>query len=158
DFDRALDYLARAQMLDPQNWMTLTALSLAYLRLGANEMAAQTLQRALAIKPEEASIHASLGEVYREEREYEIAQRAYRKALTLDGSLASAAIGLALCSSALGQYAEAARILENLFRRGHCSLNQLHVLATLPRNALSIDLLGALDFLTVTHRNQDTQF
>lgn len=40
DFDRALDYLVRASMFDPTNWMTLTALSLTYLRLGASEIAA----------------------------------------------------------------------------------------------------------------------
>src|SRR3954452_4452923 len=31
NFERALDSLVRASMLDPTNWMTLTALSLAYL-------------------------------------------------------------------------------------------------------------------------------
>jgi hypothetical protein len=34
-------------MLDPANWMTLTALSLAYLRLGATEMAALATPRSL---------------------------------------------------------------------------------------------------------------
>src|SRR6266436_4500959 len=76
DFERSLDCLVRASMLDPTSWMTLTALSLAYLRLGASEMAAQTLERALAIRPQDASIFASLGEIHREEREYDVAQRA----------------------------------------------------------------------------------
>ena len=62
--------------------MTLTALSLAYLRLGASEMASQTLERALAIRPRDASIFSSLGEIHREEREYEIAEQAYQQALT----------------------------------------------------------------------------
>jgi Flp pilus assembly protein TadD len=158
NFERALDCLVRAQMLDPNNWMILTALSLAYLRLGANEMAAQTLDRALAIRPEDASTYASLGEIYREEREYELAQYAYRKALTLDSGLESAAIGLALCHLALGQNSEAARVLEDAFRRGNRSLNLLDVMATLPRNTLSIDLLAALDVLSVSQREQDAEF
>src|SRR5712675_1967996 len=89
NFERALDCLVRASMLDPTSWMSLTALSLAYLRLGATDMAAQTLERALAIRPQDASIFASLGEVHREEREHELAQRAYRQALTLDPNLQS---------------------------------------------------------------------
>lgn len=158
NFERALDCLVRAQMLDPSNWMTLTALSLAYLRLGANEMAAETLARAIAINPEDASIHASLGEIYREDRDYERAQHAYRKALTLDSNLESAAIGLALCLSALGQNAQAAIVLESAFKRGHRSLNLLDAMATLPRNTLSVDLLAALEFLSANQREQDAEF
>ncbi len=158
NFERALDCLVRAEMLDPNNWMILTALSLAYLRPGANEMSAQTLDRALAFRPEDAGTQASLGEIYRDEREYELAQNAYRKSLTLDSGLESAAIGLALCLLALGRNAEAARVLEDSFRRGHRSLNLLGVMATLPRNTLSIDLLAALDLLSVSQREQDAEF
>ncbi len=156
--ERALDCLVRAQMLDPQNWMTLTALSLAYLRLGAADMAVQTIDRALAIRPDDAGIHASLGEIYREQREYEMAQRAYRTALALDGSLTSAVLGLALCQTAIGQYSEAAGLLEDLYRRGHRSLNLLHIMTTLPRDVLNVDLLGALDVLTVNPLKQDAEY
>ena len=121
DFEHALDCLVRASMLDPTNWMTLTALSLAYLRLGASEMAAQTLERALAIRPRDASIFSSLGEIHREEREYEIAQQAYREALALDPDMETPATGLALCLSALGRSAEAAEVLGQAYGRGICS-------------------------------------
>jgi len=118
DFEGALDALVRASMAAPDNWMTLTALSLAYLRLGATEMAAQTLQKASALRPQDASIFASLGEVYREDREYEIALDNYRKALALDPVLHTASVGLAVCLSALGQSAEAAKVVEDAFKRG----------------------------------------
>jgi tetratricopeptide (TPR) repeat protein len=145
NFGRALDSLVRASMLDPANWMTLTALSLAYLRLGATAMAAQTLERALAIRPQDAAIFASLGEIHREDREYEIAAQAYRQALAIAPDLASAAIGLALCLAAIGDNAEAAGVLEEAFRRGHRSLNLLHVMTTLPADTVRIDMLAALD-------------
>jgi tetratricopeptide (TPR) repeat protein len=141
-YERALDCLVRASMLDPASWMSLTALSLAYLRLGATEMAAQTLERALAIRPQDAAIFASLGEVHREQREHELAQRAYRQALTLDPNLQSAALGLALCLSALGQPADAASVLSAAYARGHRSLDLLHVMTTLPPNVVQLDLLG----------------
>jgi Flp pilus assembly protein TadD len=147
NYERALDCLVRASMLDPTSWMSLTALSLAYLRLGATEMAAQTLERALASKPQDASIFASLGQVHREEREHELAQRAYRQALALDPDLQSAALGLALCLSALGRPADAASVLREAYARGHRSLELLNVMSSLPPDVVQLDLLGALDEL-----------
>jgi len=158
NFERALDCLVRASMLDPANWMTLTALSLAYLRLGASEMAAQTLDKALAIRPRDAGIFSSLGEIHREEREYEIAQQAYRQALTLDPDMETPAIGLALCLSALGQSAEAANVLGEAYGRGIRSLNLLHVMTTLPPGTVRIDILGALDQLAVSRNTTDAAF
>ena len=61
DYQRALDSLVRAAMLDPENWATLTALSATYLRLGASEMAAQTLERARALNPADVSVLLMLG-------------------------------------------------------------------------------------------------
>jgi Flp pilus assembly protein TadD len=158
NFERALDCLVRASMRDPTNWMTLTALSLTYLRLGANEAAAQTLEKALAIRPQDASILSSLGEIHREEREYEVAQHAYRQALTLDPNLESAAIGLALCLSGLGQSAEAANVLSEAYGFGHRSLNLLHVMTTLPPNTVRIDVLAALARLAVNRNAADAEF
>jgi Flp pilus assembly protein TadD len=155
DFERALDCLVRASMRDPANWMTLTALSLAYLRLGASEMAAQTLDRALAIQPRDASIFSSLGEIHREEREYELAQPAYRQALTLDSSMETPAVGLALCLAGLGQSAEAGHVLSEAYRRGIRSLQLLHIMATLPPGAVQIDVLSALDGLVASGGARD---
>lgn len=157
NFERALDCLVRAAMLDPKNWMTLTALSLAYLRLGANETAAQTLERALAIRPQDASIFASLGEIYRDDGEYDAAQQAYRQALTLDSGLETAAVGLALCLLARGQSAEAATVLVKAFKQGHRSLNLIHAMTTLPKNSVSVDLLGALDSLAASQSEMDAE-
>ena len=149
NFERALDWLVRASMLEPTNWMTLTALSLTYLRLGANEAAAQSLEKALAIKPKDASILASLGEIHRDEREYEAAQQVYREAWALDPGLESAAIGLALSLSAMGQCTEAANVLSKAYAFGHRSLNLLHVMTTLLPNTVNIDVLAALDQLAI---------
>ena len=157
NFGRALDCLVRAAMLDPNNWMTLTALSLAYLRLGANEMAAQTLDRALAIRPQDASIFASLGEIHGKEGEYEAAQQAYQQALTLDRDLESAAIGLASCLLARGQSAEAGTVLEEAFKHGHRSVNLLHAMTTLPPNTVGIDVLGELDKLAASQSGADAE-
>jgi len=156
-FERALDCLIRAQMRDPDNWMTLTALGLCYVRLGAAEMAIQTLNRALAIGAKDAGIFASLGEAYRSEREYELAENAYRNALALDPGLESSITGLALSLFALGKYQEAADILQNAMKRGHRSFALLHVLSTLPHNTVKIDLLNALDSLASHQHDPDAE-
>ena len=154
-FERALDWLVRAQIHDPNNWLTLTALGLCYVRLGAADMAIQTLNRALALQPKDAGIFASLGEAYRNERDYELAENAYRNAQALDPGLESAIIGLALSLSALGKYEEAADILQNAIKRGHPSFALLHVMSTLPQSAVKIDLLKALDSLAPHQRDAD---
>jgi tetratricopeptide (TPR) repeat protein len=156
-FERALDCLIRAQMHDPENWLTLTALGLCYVRLGAADMAIQTLNRALAIGAKDAGIFASLGEAYRNEREYELAENAYRNALALDPGLELSIIGLALSLSALGKYEESADILQNAMKRGHRSFALLHVLSTLPSSNVKIDLLNALDSLSPHQRGPDAE-
>jgi Flp pilus assembly protein TadD len=158
DFERALDCLVRASMLDPTNWMTLTALSLTYLRLGASEMAAQTLGRALAIRPRDASIFSSLGEIHREEREYELAQQAYRQALALDPYMETPAAGLALCLSSLGHADEAAKVLGEAYRKGIRSLRLLQIMTTMPPGSVPIDILGALDQLAAHANMTDVAF
>jgi tetratricopeptide (TPR) repeat protein len=158
NFDRALDSLVRALMLDPANWMTLTALSLAYLRLGATAMAAQTLERALIFRPQDAAIFASLGEIHRQDHEYEAAGQAYRQALAIAPDLASASLGLALCLAAIGDNTGAAGVLEEAYRRGHRSLNLLHIMTTLPADTVRIDLLGALDALTAGSGDADAEY
>jgi Flp pilus assembly protein TadD len=147
DYQRAFGYLARAAMLNPRSWTTLTALSGVYLALDAPEMAAQALEQARAIKPNDASVLSTLGEIYREEREYELARDAYRQALALEPNLLPAAIGLGWTCSHIGQDAEAAQVFESLYRRGIRSLDVLHALSSLPASLVRIDVLAEIDKL-----------
>src|SRR5262249_22437924 len=91
NYQRAFDCLARAAMLNPESWTTLTALSGVYLRLGANEMAAQVLEQARRLQPRDVSILVTLGEIYLEEREYQLAQETHRQALDIEPNLLAAA-------------------------------------------------------------------
>lgn len=145
NFDRALDSLVRASMLDPDNWLILTALGRTYLRLGANEMAAQTLDRARQMRPQEASILVSLADVLRMNREYEAAAPAYREALA--GGISSAGVGLALSLAAMGETSEARTVLRRLFEAGYRNLDLLHALCNVPDGVRGLDILAALDRL-----------
>src|SRR5262249_25569477 len=132
-------------MQDPQNWGTLTALSAVYFRLNAHEIAAQTLERARAVNPNEVSVLLTLGEIYTQEREYELARDAFRQALTLEADLGPATMGLATACSYLGQFAEAAQVLERMIERGQRSLDVLVALASLPVAVVKRDQLSELD-------------
>jgi tetratricopeptide (TPR) repeat protein len=155
-YERALDCLLRAQMRDPENWLVLVALGLAYAKLGVTEMAVQTLNRALAIRSD-ASVFAALGEAYRNDNEYEVAEDWYRKALALDQGMESSIIGLALSQTALCKYDEAATTLQAALKRGHRSLNLLHVVAALPRHKMNIEVLKILESLAADWSRIDAE-
>src|SRR5262245_55381522 len=131
DYQRALDSLVRAAMYDPQNWGTLIALSVVYLKLHAAEMATQTLERARALNPDDVGLFLTLGEIYMEEREYELGRDVFGRALAREPNLAPAAMGLATACSYLGEFAEAAKVLEGMIARGQRSLDVLVALAGL---------------------------
>lgn len=157
NYDRALDCLNRALMLDPQSWMTLTALARTYARLGATEMAAQTLERAITIKSDDPAILVSLAEILRDEREYERAVDVYRQALARDPSLDSAAIGLGLVLGAIGENAEARAVFESLLLRGCRTLDLFHAMTTLPTAALPGNMLDLLEAVQCRKEDADSK-
>jgi Flp pilus assembly protein TadD len=140
NYQRALDSLVRAVMLNPRSWTSLTALGQVYLRLGATEMAAHVLEQARAIQPQDADILKALGAIYADEREYELARDAYVEALALDDTSVAAAHGLGLVYSFIGEDAEAARLLERLVERGSPPIEVLLALANLPASLVSVDV------------------
>ena len=154
-FPQALGCLVRAAMLNMRSWKALTALSAIYLELGASEMAAHTLERASDIAPQEPSILVTLGEIYRNEREYELARDAFLKAYDLDRSFDAAASGLCSCYLQTGQYAEAARIFERLVKDGKCSMSLLFELNNLPSPYVKVDVLAELD--KIVRRPNETE-
>jgi tetratricopeptide (TPR) repeat protein len=154
----ALNFLVRAAMLNPSNWMTLTALAGVYLRLGAIEMAMQTIAQAKSTEPHEANVLLMLGDVLREDRQYELACDAYREAVAADRDLVPAAIGLGWCYADIGEYRQAAVIFEDLIKRGVRSIEPLRALASFAAPAVHIDLLAQLDSVLRDPSEDKTDF
>jgi len=152
DHKRAIGPLFRAAMLNPQSWRTLTALSSACLCLGGHEMAAQILEQARLINPRDFSVLMTLGEIYRQEREYELAREAFREAVAETDAYGpegeQVTLGLAACHVALGENAEAAAALNELAKRGTCSRDLLGLLSQLPKGMSQVDILAELPKLT----------
>ena len=158
DYRQALSYLIQAVMLNSKDWKTLTALSGVYLRLDAGVMAARTLEQAAQLKPEDAGILATLGEIYRDQDEYEAAAEAFRRASSIDKSLQAATLGLGLSCTQLGQLAEAAAAFEELVEHGSRSIRLLYSLSQLPARLVSADVLSLLDEVVPDAREDKEDF
>lgn len=158
DYTRAVSCLHRAAMLNRKDWRILTALSGVYLRLDAPHMAAQVLEQARRYKPDDAGVLVTLGEIYREEREYELAADAFEKARAFDPSLDAARIGLALCCTHLGRSSDVAEIASDLIERGSRSIRAISLLAHLPPSMVNIDVLALLDEAVPAKNQNEEEF
>ena len=145
DFKRAQTLLSEAAALNPRDWVTLTALSGVYLNAGAREMAARTLERALQCKPDEATVLATLAEIYKEDKEYELAADAFRRVTKVDPTLDAGWIGLGSTLMYLGEYPEAAAVFEELVNRGKHNIGYLYQLGQLPPSLVKSDVLSLID-------------
>jgi tetratricopeptide (TPR) repeat protein len=143
-YQRALDCLVRAQMLNPTNRSTVVALSSVYLSMGVPQMAAQTLMLTRSAAPDDANIHYLLGEIYRAELEFEKAIGSYRQALKLDPNMHSAVMGLGRCFVSLENYASAVEVFESLVHSQLRIIDPLHELATLPASFIKLDILAEM--------------
>ncbi|MFW6076272.1 MAG: tetratricopeptide repeat protein [Hyphomicrobiales bacterium] len=156
-YDQALTHLQRASMFNPRDPRILTALSGVYLRLGSPLSAIRALEHALQISPDDAAIHATLGEIYREEKEYEHSKNAFETALALDPQFTAAEIGLVQTLTHIGQLGEAAAILERRIRDGSRSTGLLYMLSQLPPALVSVDLLSLLAETKLPTDKQDSR-
>ncbi|HEX5232897.1 MAG TPA: tetratricopeptide repeat protein [Bradyrhizobium sp.] len=154
----ALSYLVRAVMLNPLGWTALTALAGVYLRLGAIEMAAQTIEQAIAIEPGDAGVHLMLGDIRREQCEYEIARDAYRRALTIDPGMVEAEIGMGWCCAEIGDFAKAVEAFEGAAGRNPRLIEPLRALAAFPAGEVRINLLAQLERMARDRRDDDAEF
>ncbi|MFN0264384.1 tetratricopeptide repeat protein [Tepidamorphus sp. 3E244] len=144
-FKQSLAPLVQAAMLNPRDWRTLTALSGVYLRLGAAETAIRTLEQAREIEPEDASIHATLGEILYATREYEAAAAAYERALSRAPELHDIHIKLAECHLHMGRAAPAAKAALAVLERDPSKMSPLDILSRVPDDLHDIDVLRRLD-------------
>ena len=142
---QALSCFFQAAMLCPKDWVNLTNLGNAYLRLGAREAAAQVLEQARQLKPDDPGIHWSLAELHREDRDYAGAAEAYRTVLSLSPFDADAAHGLGDTLMQLGDVAGAAPALKRAHQLNPGSVEILYSLSQLPPAAADFDAIGGLD-------------
>jgi tetratricopeptide (TPR) repeat protein len=147
---QALGYLHRASMLNPNDPLILTALAGVYLSMGANVMASRTLEQARQLAPHDVNILATLGEIYRADKEYELACAAYEAALKIEPAYTVAEVGLALSLMQTGQLDQAAAILQKQVREGSRSVATIYMLSQLSTSLVDLDLVALLDEVTAS--------
>ena len=132
-------------MLNPSDAAILTALAGVYLRLGAVRLARRTLEEARAIRPRDVNVLTTLGEIYREEREYELAAEVFRQVLEIDNAFLEAASGLGQCAVHLGETSIAVEAFERRVAAGHKTVSTLYALSEFPAEMVNVDVLSLLD-------------
>lgn len=145
DYERSLGYLHRAAMHNPHDPKILTGLSGIYLRMGANMMASRTLEQARGITPGDPNILITLGEIYRDEKEYELSKEAFEAALKIEPDRDVAQMGLARNLNEIGELDRARRLFESRLEDGSRSMACLYHLSQLPTSLVTVDVLALLD-------------
>lgn len=145
---QALSCFVRAAMLNPQDWTILTNLANVYLGLGAEVMAAHTLEQALALNSDDADVHFVLGQIYQSQREYVLAVESFERALKRNPSHAGALHEAGRCYTHLGEIDRAAAVLTKSLqvnREPQNMLHSLYSLGQLPTSVIKTDILAKLD-------------
>lgn len=100
EYEAAIEFLSRANELEPDNEICLSVLGSTMLKLGKCREAEATLRRSIAIKPRAAAF-IYLGVALRNQQRYNEAITSYEKAIELDArsdeAMANLAVALRLC-------------------------------------------------------------
>ena len=155
---QALSCFVRAAMLNPNDWTILINLANVYLGLGAEEMAAHTLEQTMALKTDDPNIPFTLGKIYENQREYELAVECFEKTLQLDPTFVGAAQMLGGCLTHLGRVEDAAGALTKAHKLERKSIQPLASLSQLPASVVSVKVLPALEKVTKRGSGDDDEF
>src|SRR5262245_1556705 len=144
DPHQAFACFALAARLCPSDWINLTNLGSAELQIGAHAAAAETLEKARRLKPDDTAMLLILADAYREARDYDAAVAVYSDILGIDPASAVAAQGLGDSLLQLGRLDEAAKALEAAHRANPGSAAILYSLGQLPSGLVRTDIARAL--------------
>jgi len=84
DFDKALEYLAKADRLEPSNPQPKFQRSCVYVSMQKYELALKELEQINKFSPREASVHFAMGKIYKKLGQTDHARLRFLTALDLD--------------------------------------------------------------------------
>jgi tetratricopeptide (TPR) repeat protein len=149
---------AQVARLCPTDWINLTNLGSTELRLGAHAAAAETLEKARRLKPDDTAMLLILADAYREARDYDAAVGVYSDVLGIDPASAVAAQGLGDSLLQLGRLGEAAKALEAAHRANPGSAAILYSLSQLTPGLVRTDIAHALQSCKRHDSESDVDF
>ncbi|MCO6430440.1 MAG: glycosyltransferase [Deltaproteobacteria bacterium] len=113
DFEKAHDFLAKAERINPQSARLLRARGAVYLAQGQVELARQYFERGVLVDPSNAKLQSGLGMCAMQRNDYEDAYRLFSKALEISPNDLVAILQLIECSYTINKYDK----LEAVLRR-----------------------------------------
>lgn len=146
NFNAALLALTKADAILPGQSITLIALAGIYLQLGHRAVARRMIERAMDHGDGDPSAYITLGEILRDERDYEAALTAYENALDLSPDWREARLCRAVVLTQLGRNKDAHRDLVGLLESNPKDFEAAAALVALPRRVIDYDIA---QFLTL---------
>jgi tetratricopeptide (TPR) repeat protein len=136
----ALLALTRANAVLPGQPVTLTALADVYLQQGNRDVAYRLIEEAIDNGAKDAATHVRLGELCRDEGDYEAALSAFERALALSPRLPRAKLGRAAALAELGRCEESYIELSSALDRDPHDFDAAAAMAALPASVVSRDI------------------
>ena len=119
EFDKSLEYHARAIEADPENYKAYVNQGIVYRLIGEYDKAEASYTKALELEPNYAELHASMGALAIFQNKPEKAVEHLERSIELDDSLAVAHSNLALAYATAGRFDDADAALQQAIIRGY---------------------------------------
>ncbi len=144
NLDAALLALTKADAVLPGQPITMVALASVYLQMGSRAVAQRLIESAIAGGGGDSGACLTLGEIRREERDYEAALKAYDQALAQEPKWREARLCRAIVLTQLGRNAEAHDELAGILTDNPADFEAAAALAALPAGIIDHDISGFL--------------
>lgn len=106
-FESALEYYRSALEIAPDNPAVLTNLAIAYLHNGNRKESIHQLQLTIQHQPDFANAHFHLANIYFSQNDFELAEKHYRNAITLQARNIAYLLKLGICLTSQEKFSEA---------------------------------------------------
>jgi tetratricopeptide (TPR) repeat protein len=115
DFDKALEYYHKAELLDKNKLWLINRIAWCYKKKGEYELSVGYYLEAEKLEPENLQVQAYLGQIYMETGEFEKALKYYFKVEYLQPDNFKVYRPISWCSFMMGKFDNAAKYLEKAF-------------------------------------------
>lgn len=126
NFEEALEYYLKADLIKPNNLWTLRHIAICYRNMKKSEMALDYFLRAAEIAPDNLSVNLNIGHCYLEQKQYDEALKYYFKVDYLDTKGTKARRPIAWCSFLAGKTEQAWRYYEKILDNNPSALDYLN--------------------------------
>lgn len=126
NFEEALEYYLKADLIKPNNLWTLRHIAICYRNMKKSEMALDYFLRAENLAPDNLSVNLNIGHCYLEQKQYDEALKYYFKVDYIDSKGTKARRPIAWCSFLAGKSEQAWRYYEKILADNPTALDYLN--------------------------------